>query len=85
MPGIVLEIPQEVTDALRLPPAERDRELRTELALALYQRGVLSGGKARKLAAMTRWEFEHLLGRRRIVRHYQEEDFREDLEYGKGH
>ena len=85
MPGLLLEIPQEVTDALRLPPSERERELRTELALALYQRGVLSGGKARKLGAMTRWEFEHLLGRRRMVRHYQEDDLSEDLEYAKRH
>ncbi len=84
MSGLLLEIPQEVTDALRLPPAEQDRELRIELAVALYQRGALSAGKARKLAAMTRWEFEHLLGQRRIARHYQQDDLREDIEYGKG-
>ena len=84
MSGMILEIPQDVTDALRLPPSERDRELRVELALALYQRGILPGGKARKLAAMTRWEFEHLLGQRRIVRHYGEDDLQEDSEYGKG-
>ncbi len=83
MSKLLLEIPDDVTDALRLPPSERDRELRTELALALYQRGVLAGGKARKLAGMTRWEFEHLLGQRRIVRHYGEDDMREDLEYAK--
>ncbi|MDY0166855.1 MAG: UPF0175 family protein [Thermoguttaceae bacterium] len=84
MPGIVLEIPQEVTDALRLPPPEREQELRTELALALYQRGILSGGMARKLAGVTRWEFEHLLGQRHIVRHYSEHDLTEDLKYAKG-
>ena len=83
MSKLLLEIPDDVTDALRLPPSERDRELRTELALALYQRGILSGGKARKLAGMTRWEFEHLLGQRRIVRHYREDDLREDLDYAK--
>lgn len=84
MSGMILEIPQDVTDALRLPPSDRDRELRVELALALYQRGILPGGKARKLAAMTRWEFEHLLGQRQIVRHYGEDDFQEDSQYGKG-
>ena len=31
-------------------------------------------GKARVLAQMTRWEFEELLGQRRIVRHYTEEE-----------
>lgn len=84
MSGMILKIPQDVTDALRLPPSERDRELRVELALALYQRGILPGGKARKLAAMTRWEFEHLLGQRRIVRQYGEDDLQEDIEYAEG-
>ena len=41
MPKLLVEIPEDVTDALRLPPAEQERELRKELALALYQRGVL--------------------------------------------
>lgn len=84
MSGMILKIPQDVTDALRLPPSERDRELRVELALALYQRGILPGGKARKLAAMTRWEFEHLLGQRQIVRQYGEDDLQEDIEYAEG-
>jgi predicted HTH domain antitoxin len=84
MSKLLLEIPEDVTDALRLPPAERDRELRTELALALYQRQVLSGGMARKLSGLTRWEFEHLLGQRRVVRHYDGDDLSEDLRYGQG-
>ena len=83
MPGIILEIPQEVTDALRLPPGEREHELRMELALALYQREVLSGGMARELAGLSRWEFEHLLAQRRIARHYGEDDLAEDLKYAK--
>ena len=33
-----------------------------ELALALYERKVLSLGKAQELAQMTRWEFDELLG-----------------------
>ena len=84
MPRLLLEIPDEVTDALRLPPSEMDQELRTELALALYQRNVLSGGKARKLAGLSRWDFEQLLGQRQIVRHYDQDDLKEDLEYAQG-
>ena len=57
MPRLLLEIPEEVMDALRLPPSGMDRELRIELALALYQRGALSGGKARKLAGLSCWHF----------------------------
>ena len=84
MGTLLLEIPQEVTDALRLPAAEHDRELRTELAIALYRRAVLSAGKARKLAGMTRWDFDRLLGQRQIVRHYQKDELEQDLEYAQG-
>lgn len=79
-----LEIPSDVVDAVRLPPAEVERELRKELALALYHRGVLSLGKARVLAQMSRWEFEQILGERRIPRHYTEEDLAEDLRFAHG-
>jgi predicted HTH domain antitoxin len=51
-----------------------------ELALALYQRGALSGGKARKLAGLNWWHFGQLLGERRIVRHYDQDDLKSDLE-----
>lgn len=82
---LVLKIPGDVVDALRLPPDEVDAELHKELALALYQRGVLSSGKACRLAGMTRWEFEELLGQRKILRHYTEENLDEDIEYARSH
>jgi len=81
MSALVLEIPEEITDALRFPAADLQSELRKELALALYQRGALSGGKAAQLAEMTRRQFDELIGQRRIVRHYTEVDLNEDLEY----
>ena len=83
--GIALEIPAEILNAVRLPPQEVEYEFRKELALALYQRGVLSLGKARLLAQMTRWEFEELLGQRKIMRHYADMDLEEDIRYGLGH
>jgi predicted HTH domain antitoxin len=61
-----------------------EQEFRKELALALYQRGVLPLGKARLLARMTRWEFEELLGQRKILRHYTDIDLEEDIDYGLG-
>ena len=61
-----------------------ERELRSELAVALYQRRALPFGKARALAQMTRWEFEELLGQRRIPRQYLEEDLEEDIRYARG-
>jgi predicted HTH domain antitoxin len=82
MSKLLVEIPEDVTDALRLPPAEQERELRKELALALYQRGVLAFGKSRRLAGMNCGEFDRLLGERKVARHYTEDDLRDDIEYG---
>lgn len=81
---LTLDVPDEVLEAVKLPPAEVEKEFRKELALALYQRGVLSLGKARILAQMTRWEFEELLGERRILRHYTDADLEEDVQYAFG-
>ena len=75
---------RKVWTTLRLPPGEIERELRKELALALYQRQVLSLGKARMLAQMTRWKFEELLGERKVLRHYSEGDLHEDIGYAEG-
>ena len=83
MSKLVVEIPPDVADALRLPPEDAEREVRKELALALYARRVLPLGKARKLAGLTRWAFEELLGERQIPRAYTEEDLEADLEYAR--
>ena len=53
--------PQQET--LRLPPENIEEELKKELALILYQRGILSSGKTCRLAGLTSWEFEELLKR----------------------
>ena len=78
---LVVEIFSGIADALRLPPEEAEREMRKELALALYARKMLPLGKARQLAGLTRWAFEELLGERRIVRAYTEKDLDADLKY----
>lgn len=85
MAKLTLEISPEILDALRFPPAEVENELRKELAVALYRRGILPLGKARLLAEMDRWQFEQLLGERQVARHYTETDLEEDLEYARGH
>lgn len=82
--SLSLEIPDDVLASLNLPPGEAEGELRKELALALYARGVLSVGKAAEFAEMTRWAFEELLGDRRIPRHYGSDELDEDLAYGLG-
>jgi len=81
MPKLVVEIPEDVSDALRLPPAEQEQELRKELAVSLYQRGVLPLGKARHLAGMQRRDFDRLLSERKTIRHYSEDDLNDDIAY----
>lgn len=82
--SLKLEIPDDVANALRLPPAEAEEEMRKELALALYARGALGFGKARALAGLSTWEFDELLGERHVVRPYGKDDLEIDLKYARG-
>ncbi|MCK9299667.1 UPF0175 family protein [Methanoculleus sp. YWC-01] len=81
MTDITITVPQDIVQALRLPPDAVAAELQRELAVALYQRGILSSGKAAALAEMSRWEWEELLGARKIPRHYADEDLDQDIAY----
>lgn len=80
---LTLEIPEDILENVKLPPDEIEQELRQELALALYARGIVTSGTARRLAQVTRWEFEELLGERKIPRHYEEDDLDEDVSYAR--
>lgn len=81
---MMITIPEDVLTAMRLPEEDRERVLKVELAVALYQRGILSLGKARKLAGMTKWEFIEELARRGVRRHYSGEELEEDLTFAEG-
>ncbi|KLK87436.1 hypothetical protein SZ63_11155 [Methanoculleus sediminis] len=78
---MTITVSQDIVQALRLPPDAVAAELQRELAVALYQRGILSSGKAAALAEMSRWEWEELLGARKIPRHYADEDLDQDIAY----
>ena len=78
-----IEIDDEVYDALQLPEGERLQALKEELAVSLYAREVLSFGKARALAEMSKRDFHELLGDRKIPRHYTETELAEDREYAQ--
>ena len=71
---ISIEIPREIVHATRMKP----NELKIELALALFQQGKLSFGKARQMAGLTIWAFQQLLGSREIAVHYDISDYEED-------
>ena len=47
--------------------------------MRLYEKGLLTFGKARELAQVSKWEFHFLLGREKIIRHYDLEELEEDL------
>ena len=75
----MIDIPDDVLAPMKLP--EKERLLKVELAIALYQRGILSMGKARKLAGMSKWEFIEELGKRKIERHYTIRELEEDVSF----
>lgn len=82
--SLELHIPDSIAEAIRLPEERLHQELLTELALALYGQGILSLGKARELAGLSKYEFSQLLGKRRIARHYTQEELADDLSYARG-
>ncbi len=79
MSGFELELPDDLVMSIKLPREEIPARLKRELALRLYDKGLLSFGKARELAGMTKWEFSNLLGEEDILRHYDLEELSEDL------
>jgi len=77
--GITIEIPKDISRSMKVPEGELPQRIRIELAVRLYQIGVLTLGKARRLAGMTKWDFQFLLGRERIFRRYDVEELEKDL------
>lgn len=72
--AVLIGIPRDIMHAARVS----SEDVKRELALALFQQGRLSLGKARELAGMTVWTFQQLLGSREISVHYDVEDYLED-------
>ena len=79
-----LPIPEEVQDALNLPPEKLLPELRKELALDLYEQWILGSGPVRRYADLSWWDFFDLRGERDIVIQYSRKDLEDDLRYALG-
>jgi len=79
MPKVMVEVSEELVEAMKLPPEEVPLRLKRELAVRLYEKGLLGFGKARELAGMTKWEFQRLLGEEGILRSYDVEELERDL------
>ncbi|NJF25987.1 UPF0175 family protein [Thermococcus sp. Bubb.Bath] len=77
-------IPEDIITSMKLPKGDVERELRVDLAVILYQRGIPPLGKAAKLAGMTKREFLDELAKRKVPRHYTEKELEEDLAFARG-
>jgi len=81
--SIHLEIPEDIILSLKIPKDKVQEELLKELAIILYERHILSFGKARELSKMGKWEFLEELGKRKIQRHYTDKDLEEDIKFAR--
>jgi len=79
MPKVMVELPEKLVEALKLPSEEVPGRLKRELAVRLYEKRLLGFGKARELAGMTKWEFQQLLGEEGVPRSYDIEELERDL------
>lgn len=54
--------------------------MRTEVAIALFQRELITLGTASQIAGMHQMEFQQLIGSRGICIHYDVAEFEEDMQ-----
>lgn len=84
MEAVRIEIPKGIVRSLKMSLEDVSRKLTVELAVQLNGEKLLSFGKARELAGLSRWDFGTLLAEREIPRHYDEAELAEDLEFAAG-
>lgn len=69
-----------ISDDVLLSTRLSEAELRTELAVMLFERDRLTLAQAAKLAGLDRLRFQHLLASRAIPIHYDLDEFEADLD-----
>lgn len=80
MKTVCLEIPEQIAASLKIPNAELQERLRVELAIRLYQKGILGFGKARELSGMNKWLFQEFLSKENVPMNYDIDELEKDLE-----
>lgn len=80
---VVLSIPDEIIDMIKMPRKDAEKELLKEMGFLLYERGFASMGVARRLSGLSKWEFIEGLKGRGILRHYDEKEMDEDITYAR--
>jgi len=56
-----------------------EQAIRQEIAVQLYAQNIFTFGQSRQLANLSVWEFQQLLGEKKISRHYDEADLAQDV------
>lgn len=59
--------------------SQGEQAIRQEIAQQLYAQNIFTFGQARRLANLSVWEFQQLLGQQKIERHYHEADLDQDI------
>ncbi len=80
MKALSVEIPESISLSIKIPEPELKARLKVELAIRLYQKGVLGFGKARELAGLNKWQFQETLAKENIPLNYDLEELERDLE-----
>ncbi|HEX8195069.1 MAG TPA: UPF0175 family protein [Pyrinomonadaceae bacterium] len=73
---MIVEIPDQIVTQSGLSA----KEILLKIAILLFQEEKLTLGQASKLAELHQFEFQKELAKRRIPVHYDEDDFRRDLQ-----
>jgi predicted HTH domain antitoxin len=53
--------------------------IRQEIAIQLYSKYIFTFGQARHRANLSVWEFQKILGEKKVSRHYDEADLAQDM------
>lgn len=80
MNGVTLEIPDSIVKNMRVPRKRAGDILMEELALRLFEDGVITSGQGAQLLSMHRLEFESFLARNRVSLMRDDVDLEKDLE-----
>jgi predicted HTH domain antitoxin len=72
-------MPLVISDDLVRASHLTTNEIKQELAITLFQKEKLTLGQASALAEMGQYEFQMLLGSRKIPAHYDSSDYFDDL------
>jgi predicted HTH domain antitoxin len=73
-----IEIPDQVVHALGLMDRDVVDTIKKELAIHFFQGNMLSFGQARRLSALSVWDFMETLLERKVPLHYSEKEYEED-------